>query len=91
MWKNQNELSSQREAHHHIDTNNTEALDSIHDLGVGATQSPHTTVPFIRSGPTGVEVILTHAVSRLMLAGHIDNIQVLQSSVNFVISRNLDF
>ena len=32
--------------------------------------------PWIRSGPTGVEVILTHAVSRIMLAGHINNIQV---------------
>lgn len=34
------------------------------------------TVSDMRSGPTGNEVILTHAVSRLMLAGHIDNIQV---------------
>ena len=33
----------------------------------------------MRSGPSGQEVILTHAVSRLMLAGHIDNIQVSES------------
>lgn len=78
MWKSQNELLSQRAAHHNIDANSTEALDSVQDLGVSAIQSPHTTAPFVRSGPTGVEVILTHAVSRLMLAGHIDNIQVLQ-------------
>lgn len=77
MWKNQNDLLSQRDALQQIDTHSSEAVDSIKDLGVGATQSPHTTAPFIRSGPTGVEVILTHAVSRLMLAGHIDNIQVL--------------
>lgn len=30
----------------------------------------------MRAGPTGREVTLAHAVSRLMLAGHIDNIQV---------------
>ena len=78
MWKNQNDLLSQRDVHQQIDTSSSEALDSIKDMGVGATPSPHTTAPFIRSGPTGVEVVLTHAVSRLMLAGHIDNIQVLQ-------------
>lgn len=32
--------------------------------------------PDMRNGPTGNEVVLTHAVSRLMLAGHIHNIQV---------------
>jgi hypothetical protein len=30
----------------------------------------------MRSGPTGREVVLTHAVARLVLDGYIDNIQV---------------
>ena len=30
----------------------------------------------MRAGPSGQEVILTHAVSRLQLSGHVDNIQV---------------
>lgn len=78
MWKNQNDFLSQRDANQQIGTHSSDALDSIKDMRDGATPSPHTTAPFIRSGPTGVEVILTHAVSRLMLAGHLDNIQVLQ-------------
>ena len=34
------------------------------------------TIPNMRSGPTGREVLLVHAVARLMLCGHIPNIQV---------------
>jgi hypothetical protein len=36
-------------------------------------------LPGLRGGPTGREVLLTHAVSRIMLDGYIDNIQVCSS------------
>lgn len=77
MWKNQNELLSRKDSHQ---TDSSEVSDVLEQLTVDADLSIPKTAPFIRSGPTGVEVILTHAVSRLMLAGHIDNIQVSQSS-----------
>lgn len=79
MWKNQNELLSRKESHQ---TDSSEVPDVLEQLTVGADSSIPKTSPFIRSGPTGVEVILTHAVSRLMLAGHIDNIQVSQLSLS---------
>ena len=34
------------------------------------------TTPNMRAGPTGREVLLVHGVARLMLCGHIPNIQV---------------
>lgn len=37
---------------------------------------PQKLLPGLRSGPTGREVLLTHAVSRIMLDGYINNIQV---------------
>lgn len=33
-------------------------------------------LPELRAGPTGREVVLMHAVSRIVLDGYIDNIQV---------------
>ena len=52
------------------------ASNSLESIMLDEENSRGSKGPHIRSGPTGVEVILTHAVSRLMLAGHIDNIQV---------------
>ena len=85
MWKNQNELLSRKDSHQ---ADSSERPDVLEELAVGADSSTPVTAPFIRSGPTGVEVILTHAVSRLMLAGHIDNIQVSHSSF-IIYYRNL--
>ena len=62
MWKSQQNSNTV-----------SEGLANVILEGDGSTGSKR---PHIRSGPTGVEVVLTHAVSRLMLAGHIDNIQV---------------
>src|SRR5262249_22442454 len=48
-------------------------------LGLVHTEAPmyrKGTVPGVRPGPTGEDVVKMHAVARLMLAGHIRNIQV---------------
>ena len=65
MWKLQNEKNLNTAQNH----------GNGSDLTV-SEESADPSAPWIRSGPTGVEVVLTHAVSRMMLAGHIDNIQV---------------
>ena len=92
MWKLQNEneikkkidknLKKTIEETNLIGKNQDDSLSSLdHVLNdiendIGANNMEDSERPWIRSGPTGVEVILTHAVSRIMLAGHIDNIQV---------------
>lgn len=47
-------------------------LSFVHTDSPLYTESPDT----VRPGPTGTEVDLMHAVARIMLHGHIDNIQV---------------
>ena len=92
MWKLQNEnetkkkidknLKKTKEGNNLIGKNQNDSLSSLdhvlndieNDIGVNNMEDHER--PWIRSGPTGIEVILTHAVSRIMLAGHIDNIQV---------------
>ena len=66
MWKLQNER----------DQNTTQNHRSVTDQKSSDWDSSSSS---IRAGPTGAEVVLTHAVSRMMLAGHIDNIQVKAS------------
>jgi hypothetical protein len=70
MWKLQNEkeLKTAQNDGTQLDLTGSESKSSGDPSG-----------PWIRSGPTGVEVVLTHAVSRMMLAGHIDNIQVMRT------------
>ena len=92
MWKLQNEnetkkkidknLKKTKEGNNLIGKNQDDSLSSLDhvlneiesDIRVNNMEDHER--PWIRSGPTGIEVILTHAVSRIMLAGHIDNIQV---------------
>jgi 2-iminoacetate synthase ThiH len=67
MWKLQNEKEPKT-------AQNDETKFDL--TGSESKSSGDPSGPWIRSGPTGVEVVLTHAVSRMMLAGHIENIQV---------------
>lgn len=71
MWKLQNEK----------DLNPSQNHGNRSDV-TGSNGSGDPSAPWIRSGPTGVEVVLTHAVSRIMLAGHIDNIQVSRGELS---------
>ena len=81
MWKLQNDMYPQGPSAAHINkinqNNNIELIEKIDNDNENKNGCENDDFrPWIRSGPTQMEVIVTHAVSRLMLAGHIDNIQV---------------
>ena len=76
-----------REETNFIEKNQDDSMSSLdhilHDINndIGTENKMASDRPWIRSGPTGVEVVLTHAVSRIMLSGHINNIQVCKLGI----------
>ena len=81
--KSMEKTKERREETNFIGKNQDDSMSSLnhvlHDINneIGTENNR----PWIRSGPTGVEVVLTHAVSRIMLSGHINNIQVCKLGI----------
>ena len=96
MWKRQNEKNEKNDMKKtNLSLGNIDDIDHLEkngkvtDFGTvdsGIEVPGPVQVPWIRSGPTGVEVVLAHAVSRLMLAGHIDNIQVRHTTATLFVT-----